>query len=83
MEAAPGPLPPSALSPVLRARETGPSVIDLTLEVLERVADGEPKKAVLGEKTIASTDHILKNAFKGFEIISPTPSSLILFNKEI
>lgn len=63
MEAASGPLPPSALSPVLRARETGPSVVDLALEVLERVADGEPKRAVIGENSIASTDHILINCF--------------------
>ena len=82
VEASSGPLPPSALSPVLRARETGPSVVDLTLEVLERVADGEPRKAVLGENTTiaSSTDDILSFFLR----ISPNSTySLMLFNTEM
>ena len=60
VEAAAGPVPPSALLPMLCARESGPSVGDLALEILERVAAGNgynsfdgdgtgaPKKAILG-----------------------------------
>lgn len=60
-EAASGPLPPSALLPILRAKETGPGATDLTLEVLERITTREEdsggasndasKTAVIGEKT--------------------------------
>lgn len=58
-EAASGPVPPCALLPILRAKETGPSATDLVMEVLEAVAGNEhddssgsrgakPKRAVLG-----------------------------------
>ncbi|CAN0042510.1 unnamed protein product [Ectocarpus sp. 6 AP-2014] len=36
-EAASGPVPPSALLPILRAKETGPAATDLTLEILQRI----------------------------------------------
>lgn len=60
-EAASGPVPPCALLPILRAKETGPSATDLTMEVLETIAGNEhndvsgsggakPKRAVLGNK---------------------------------
>lgn len=66
VEAASGPLPPSALLPILCAKETGPAAADLVLEVLERITgeeatgggndrDGndESKKAVLGKRAEA------------------------------
>lgn len=37
VDAASGPVPPSALLPIIRAKETGPAAIDLALEVLERI----------------------------------------------
>lgn len=40
-EAASGPLPPSALLPILCAKETGPAAADLVLEVLERITGEE------------------------------------------
>lgn len=40
-EAASGPLPPSALLPILCAKETGPAAADLILEVLEKITAEE------------------------------------------
>lgn len=65
-EAASGPVPPSALLPVLRAKETGPAAADLTLEVLQRIigeadegggagsihSNDASKKAAVGENTV-------------------------------
>lgn len=63
VEAASGPLPPSALLPILRAKETGPGAADLALEVLERITreennigggagnNNDMSKAAIGEKT--------------------------------
>lgn len=57
-EAASGPLPPSALLPILLAKETGPGAADFALEVLGRITGEEDsgvgsndasKKAVLGK----------------------------------
>lgn len=58
-EAASGPLPLSALLPILRAKETGPGATDLALEVLEMVTTEEGNgasndastKAVIGKNT--------------------------------
>eukprot|EP00752_Nemacystus_decipiens_P014731 g13119.t2 len=56
-EAASGPVPPSALLPILVAKETGPGATDLALEVLERISreedhggtnDDTSKKGVIG-----------------------------------
>ena len=61
-EAAAGAVPPCALLPTLRAKETGPSATDLVMEVLKTVAGNEhdssngpggtkSKKGILGNKT--------------------------------
>lgn len=61
VETVSGPVPPSALLPILRAKETGPSATDLAMEVLETVAGREHddgsgsggaklKRAVLGNR---------------------------------
>lgn len=54
VEAASGPVPLSALLPILHAKETGPSASSVVLEVVERVAEGNfggstAVEAVLGE----------------------------------
>lgn len=59
-EAASGPLPPSALLPILRAKETGPGATDLALQVLERITREEGggaindalKTAVIGKRRV-------------------------------
>lgn len=52
-EAASGPVPPSALLPILRAKETGPQVTDLALEVLQRATMDGASSNNLGASTTA------------------------------
>lgn len=75
-EAASGPVPLSALLPILRAKETGPSAADLALEVLEKVAglncgdlnssgSVSSGKAVLGNITNTGSDYGMEVGERG------------------
>lgn len=75
-EAASGPVPPSALLPILRAKETGPAATDLTLEVLQRII-GEADEGG-GGGSIRSND-TSKNAVIGenFLFCCRTPPGVV------
>lgn len=72
VDASSGPVPPLALLPIIRAKETGPAATDVALEVLERItgeaengsgggsgggSDGS-KQAVIGERSGARCCHM-------------------------